>query len=382
MSSEILDEVNDFVKIWWDSFQEESSGRLRPAGGVGVSDAHGVSGVDYTGLTAWAKGNSVSTDQHTIHDFVEYFEMLFNRMKEFVVRKDVSGKATGIAGLTYKDFTRKGQLVAGRGSRKYQVGSPTDKAEKVEVLTCRLLGTNLLELYSDGATRALDRETAIVQELQTTNWECLHNDETFIRGRGIVHFLSTNSQGHVRLAESWEIFIRDHFGVPDGVPGAIAGSLQPDNLQKVPATTPKTMPYPIHYALAEAFAKLWKLEMRGLSHWGKNQLSVRNELCDIAHSKGTDTISLNEYYAVYRTHGVLHMADSELARSLVDVTRPNYILKEIPGSSPKQWTVALDPGLIRWRAYHRLRGRTRTGDGKNGEAEDENTSASGQEPDA
>ena len=88
MSSEILDEVNDFVKIWWDSFQEESSGRLRPAGGVGVSDAHGVSGVDYTGLTAWAKGNSVSTDQHTIHDFVEYFEMLFNRMKEFVVRKD------------------------------------------------------------------------------------------------------------------------------------------------------------------------------------------------------------------------------------------------------------------------------------------------------
>ena len=141
------------------------------------------------------------------------------------------------------------------------------------------------------------------------------------------------------------------------------------------------MPYPIHYA-SRAFAKLWKLEMRGLSHWGKNQLSVRNELCDIAHSKGTDTISLNEYYAVYRTHGVLHMADSELARSLVDVTRPNYILKEIPGSSPKQWTVALDPGLIRWRAYHRLRGRTRTGDGKNGEAEDENTSASGQEPDA
>ena len=188
MSSEILDEVNDFVKIWWASFQEESSGRLRPAGGIGVSDAHGVSGVDYTGLTAWAKGNSVSTDQHTIHDFVEYFEMLFNRMKEFVVRKDVSGKASGIAGLTYKDFTRKGQLVAGRGSRKYQVGSPTDKAEKVEVLTCRLLGTNLLELYSDGATRALDRETAIVQELQTTNWECLHNDETFIRGRGIVHF--------------------------------------------------------------------------------------------------------------------------------------------------------------------------------------------------
>ena len=192
--------------------------------------------------------------------------------------------------------------------------------------------------------------------------------------------MSSNPKAHARLSESWEVFIRDHFGVPDGVSGAIAGSLQPENLQKVPASTPKTMPYPIHYALAEAFAKLWKLEMRGLDHWGKNQLSVRNALCDIAHSKGTDTISLNEYYTVYRTHGVLHMADSELARSLVDVTRPNYILKEIHGSSPKQWTVELDPGLIRWRAYHRLRGRTRTGDSSDGEGE--TSSASGQEPDA
>ena len=139
MSSEILEEVRDFVQIWWASFREESTGRLRPAGGTGVSDTHGITGVDYAPLTAWAKGNSVSTDQHTIHDFVEYFEMLFNRMKEYVVRKDVEGKATGVAGLYYRDFTRKGQLVAGRGSRKYSVGSPTDKAEKVEVLTCRLL---------------------------------------------------------------------------------------------------------------------------------------------------------------------------------------------------------------------------------------------------
>ena len=151
--------------------------------------------------------------------------------------------------------------------------------------------------------------------------------------------------------------------MPDGVPGAIAGSLQRTIFRRFqqPPRKPCRTPF---ITLAEAFAKLWKLEMRGLSHWGKNQLSVRNELCDIAHSKATDTISLNEYYAVYRAHGVLHMADSELARSLVDVTRPNYILKEIPGSSPKQWTVELDPGLIRWRAYHRLRGRTRTGTGR------------------
>lgn len=382
MSSEILEEVNDFVRIWWSSFREESSGRLRPAGGTSVSDTHGITGVDYAALTAWAKGNSVSTDQHTIHDFVEYFEMLFNRMKEYVVRKDVHGKANGIAGLTYRDFTRKGQLVAGRGSRRYNVGSPTDKAEKVEVLACRLLGTNLLELYSDEKTRDLNRESAIVEELQTTNWECLHNDESFIRGRGIVNFLSTNPKGHVRLSESWEVFIRDHFGVPNGVPGAIAGSLQPENLSKVPAGIPRTMPNPIHYALAEAFAKLWKLEMKGLNQWGKNQLSVRQELCDIAHTKGSNTISLNEYYTAYRTHGVLHMADSELARSLVDVTRPNYILRGIQGSSPKQWTVDLDPGLIRWRTYHRSRGRTRTGGDENGEDEDENSTASGQEPDA
>lgn len=379
MPSDILDEVNDFARIWWASFIEESSGRLRPAGGTGFTDAHGITGVDYDALTAWAKGNSVSTDQHTIHDFVEYFEMLFNRMKEFVVRKDVDGKATGIAGLTYRDFTRKGQLVARSGSRKYAVGSPTDKAEKVEVLTCWLLGTNLLELYSDEKTRDLNRESAIGTELHTTNWECVYNDETFIRGRGIVNFLSMNSKGHVRLSESWEVFIRDHFGVPNGVAGAIPGSLQPENLQKVPANTPKTMPYPIHYALAEAFAKLWKLKMRGLNQWGKNQLSVRKELCDIAHAKGSNTISLNEYYSAYRNHGVLHMADSELARSLVDVTRPNYILREIPGSSPKQWTVELDPGLVRWRTYHRSRGRTRTGDDVNGEGE--NSTASEEEPD-
>ena len=129
MSSEILDEVNDFVKIWWDSFQEESSGRLRPAGGIGVSDAHGVSGVDYTGLTAWAKGNSVSTDQHTIHDFVEYFEMLFNRMREFLVEQDIKGKSSGLAGLTYKDLDKKGALRS-RGGRKYGPGRQRTRQEK------------------------------------------------------------------------------------------------------------------------------------------------------------------------------------------------------------------------------------------------------------
>jgi hypothetical protein len=96
-----------------------------------------------------------------------------------------------------------------------------------------------------------------------------------------------------------------------------------------------------------------------LNQWGKNQLRVRQDLCDIAHAKGSSTITLNEYYNVYKKYGVLHMADSELARSQVDSTRPNYVLSEIPASSPKQWTVELDPGLIRWRSYHRTRRRAR-----------------------
>ena len=357
MSQEIVDECNDFVDIWDRTYYDKSTGELRPAGGPFTVSPSGIPGANYDELIAWAKGNSVSTDQHSIHDFVEYFEMLFNRMREFLVEQDIKGKSSGLAGLTYKDLDKKGALRS-RGGRKYGPGAPTDKARKIEVLACRLLNSNLIAIYENKKTRATSIEASIKSELTTTSWACFR-DESFYRSRGIVQYLGSNPSAHIRLTESWEVFIRDHFGVPGGVSGAIAGSLQPVNLAKVPAGTARTMPFPIHYALAEAFAKFRKLEVQELNQWGENQLRVRQDLCDIAHAKGSSTITLNEYYNVYKEHGVLHMADSELARSEVDITRPNYVLSEIPASSPKQWTVELDPGLIRWRNYHRARGRAR-----------------------
>jgi hypothetical protein len=357
VSEEILDECNDFVDIWDRTYYDKSTGELRPAGGPFTVSSSGVPGANYDELIAWAKGNSVSTDQHSIHDFVEYFEMLFNRMREFLVEQDVKGTSSGLAGLTYDDLDKKGALRS-RHNSSYGAGVPTPKARIIEVLACRLLNSNLIAIYENKATRATPVETTIKGELTSTSWACF-GDESFYRARGIVQYLGNNKESHIRLTESWEVFVRDHFGVPGGVSGAIAGSLKHVSLAKVPAATAKTMPFPIHYALAEAFAKFRKLEVQKLNQWGKNQLRVRQDLCDIAHAKGSSTITLNEYYNVYKKYGVLHMADSELARSQVDSTRPNYVLSEIPASSPKQWTVELDPGLIRWRNYHRTRGRAR-----------------------
>ena len=357
MIQEIVDECNDFVDIWDRTYYDKSTGDLRPAGGPSTVSSSGVPGANYDELIAWAKGNSVSTDQQSIHDFVEYFEMLFNRMKEFLVEQDIKGTSSGLAGLTYKDLDKKGALRS-RGGRKYGPGAPTDKARRIEVLASRLLNSNLIAIYESKETRATPVENSIKMELNSTSWACL-KDESFYRSRGIVQYLGSNNGSHIRLTESWEVFIRDFFGVPGGVSGAIPGSLQPINLSKVPAGAAKTMPFPIHYALAEAFAKFRKLEVQELNQWGKNQLRVRQDLCDIAAAKNSNTITLNEYYNVYKQHGVLHMADSELARSEVDITRPNYVLSEIPASSPKQWTVELDSGLIRWRDYHRTRGRAR-----------------------
>ncbi len=353
----VIQELNDFVEIWNKTFVDPDTGRNRPAGGTSFTDGDGISGVDYSELIAWAKGNSVSTDQHTIHDFVEYLDMLFSRMREHLINID-RGNKPGLAGLTYRDFTKKGQLVANR-SRRYAAGSPTMKGQIVEILLCRLLYGAQLDIYADGDTIATDVQNSIIDELNRTQWRCLIDDDSFLISRGIVNHLSRtlHQKGHVRLTRAWETIVRDHFGAPNGIPGAIPGSLT----ASLPPNTPRTMPIPIHYPFAEAMAKFRKAEIEQLSGWGKNQLKVRQQLCDVANEQNTDTISLNDYYRVYRENLVLHMADSELSRSDVDITRPSYVMNEIAGSNPKQWTVTLDPGLIRWRINQRTRALERDG---------------------
>ena len=357
MVEQIGQELDDFIQIWNKTFVDPDTGRNRPAGGTSFTDGDGISGVDYSELIAWAKGNSVSSDQNTIHDFVEYLDMLFSRMREHLINID-RGKKPGLAGLTYRDFTKKGQLVANR-SRRYAAGDPTLKGQIVEILLCRLLIAAQLDLYSDDKTIAKEVQNAIIEEINVTQWRCLIDDDSFIKSRGIVHHLSKtlHQKGHVRLTRAWETIVRDHFGAPNGIPGAIPGSLTAD----IPANTPRTMPIPIHYPFAEAMAKFRKAEINQLNSWGKNQLKVRQQLCDIANEQNTDTISLNDYYRIYRENLVLHMADSELSRSNVDITRPSYVMNEIAGSNPKQWTVTLDPGLIRWRINQRTRALERDG---------------------
>lgn len=357
MTVDIARELEDFTDIWNRTFFHPETGRVRPAGGTTVKDGDGIEGVDYAELIAWTKGNSVSTDQHTIHDFVEYFDMLFAKMRDHLMLVDL-GKEPDLAGLTYRDFTKKGQLVAGRGSRRYNAGWPTDKGEKVEVLLCQLLRGGLVDLYLDEKTLNTNAINSILEEINVTSAACLQ-DDTFIRGRGVIYHLSISlgQRGHVRLSRAWETIVRDHFGAPVGIPGAIPGSLT----AVLPANTARTMPVPIHYAIAEVLAKYRKAVVGGLSAWGKNQLKVRQALCDLANDRGSDTVSLNDYYRIYREHSVLHMADSELSRSEVDASRPSYVIQEIPGSSPIQWTVTLDPGLIRWRINQRTRQQLREG---------------------
>ena len=74
-----------------------------------------------------------------------------------------------------------------------------------------------------------------------------------------------------------------------------------------------------------------------------------------------DEEALQDLAASIREHGVLHMADSELSKSAVNNSRPQYVLTEIPHSSPRQWNVELDPGLVRWRTVQRERAQEREG---------------------
>jgi len=353
----IISELNEFYRIWKATFTDPLTGKTRPAGGVGVTDGDGIQGVDYTDLIAWTKGNSVSTDQHTIHSYVETFDMLIRRRREHLQRLESGLPPRKVAGVTYRDFDKKGRLIA-LGGRGYSPGDRTKFGKEVEVLLTMLLDYELIQIFSEPEVLNKQAMETIRSEYRDSQRKCLL-DDGFHKRRGVVNELTiTAPNGHVGFSQDWEVLIRDTYGAPAGVPGAIPGSLT----AHVPAGTPRTMPFEIHFAIGEVLAKFRKLDMGGeLSPWGKNQLAVRKEHCDLAIEAGVDHISLNDYYRIFREHGVLHMADSELSKSAVNNSRPQYVLTEIPHSSPRQWNVELDPGLVRWRTVQRERAQEREG---------------------
>ena len=228
-----------------------------------------------------------------------------------------------------------------------------------EKLFLRLIVTGHIILYQNNntiATESMERIRSLwptkVVELGLADW----------MSQGICQELSKNKNNgaHVRLNTQfgWEVYIRDHFGAPNNIPGVIPGSLQ----ASIPASTTRTMPIPLHVCLAETLARI---DARGVNEgpWGKNQTQIRRAIADAAveFSEGgvSNKIPLDKYYHIFSTNGASHMADTMMQRSRSDSAAAKFELAEIENSEPRKWNIILEPSFIRWRAIQREREVTR-----------------------
>lgn len=357
-------ELNDFQKYWQSSMKVQINSVLtnRHAGGKAVI-VGGNHGVDYLDLIAWSKGNSVSVDQRTLDPFRKIFHKLMEKAKDMLVlvdSKKKSGSEKRNAGLTRKDLRVLYGMAQAKGGKRVIAGTFNKDWMKAEILFVNLLKFNHIQLYSNHNTHALEEQTRISNDIASGHHQnnFQNTGEESWLYKGICNFLATTDKegGHIRLnlENGWEVYIRDHWGAPTGIPGVLEGSLIKSFVQ-----TP-TMPVPLHLVYVETLARA----MAGSdgSEWGKNQSKIRRELADKAmHHTSGDRVNLDVFYRTFSKYGAAHMADSFLLRGLGDRTATRYTLEEIQFSEPKQWDVIMEPEFIRWRELQRNRARTAGG---------------------
>jgi hypothetical protein len=356
-------DLEDFEEYWnLSMFNEE--GNLRNPGGNPDSG-----GVDYSKyLIPWCKGNSISVDQSTLREPRLLISLLIEKFKNRIrqVESREARKLGHQSGVTLKELVPKFNNPFTKTTRKYQARDINPKWVNLERLLQVLLVDGHIALFSDSDTlhpnqqKIIDR---IANDAQTRG--LLPTDERgqpqFRDQMYIANALDSSRNAHIRMSRSkgWELYIKDHYGSPDGVNGIIPGSLTGGAL----SFPNKSMPLPLHLVFAETMARAMSRE----SEWGKNQSMIRRVLTDNAIDGDGFSVSLDRYYMEHARKGASHMADYFLGRSVSDIASAEYDVFEVPDSDPKSWRVRLDPDLVRWRQNRRNRERKRGGSGGDGQ---------------
>ena len=350
-------ELTDFAEYWNLSMKDEN-GRLREPGGNPQTG-----GVDYSQfLIPWCKGNSVSVDQSTLQGPRDLISLLVGKFRERLHQVD-SGAARRLGhqcGVTLSDLIPKFGQPFTKFNRRHQARDINPRWLDLERMLQVLLADGHIALFSESDTLH-PRQNEIVNNIRTDGetrgllvigerGQPAYRDQMYIAD---ALKKSEGAFGHIRMSRSkgWELYIRDHYGVPDGVEGVIPGNLTGDAI----SFSNKTMPLPLHLVFAETMARAM---YRG-NEWGKNQSKVRRRISDMAIDGDGSTISLDDYYTIFAQENAPHMADYFLARSTSDIAAAKYEIIENSNSDPKSWRVKLDPDMVRWREIRRERERER-----------------------
>jgi len=350
-------ELADFAEYW--NLSMFNDGKLRDPGG---NPENG--GVDYSQyLIPWCKGNSISVDQSTITVPKDLISLLLGKFRErlYFVESGAARRLGHQSGVTLDDLKPKFHEPFTKFNKKHVARDINPKWIDLERLLQVLLADGHIALFS-GTDTLHPRQNEIIDKIRNDgNTRGLvvvdkkRGQPRFREQMYIADALSKSQQtfGHIRMSRSkgWELYLRDHYGAPDGVKGVIPGSLTGDAI----SFSNKAMPLPLHLVFAETMARAM---YRG-SPWGKNQSVIRRRISDIAIDGDGTSASLDEYYTIFAQEDAPHMADYFLGRSTGDIAAAKYEVFEVPDSDPKSWRVRLDPDMVRWREIRRDRERER-----------------------
>ena len=334
-----IEELSDFEELWKDSMIDATSGDVKLPGGP----TNG--GVNYTPLCDWSSGNAMSIDPTTDSTARDVMACLVDNMRSSLRLLDADPNSHTFnqnAGLTGDMMT----LMLGKPVRKKD-RTFNPKWVVAESFLQYMVANGHAILYSNKNTLANDKVTEVVANVRAGNVPGTMQGRAMIVGT----LLTARHDAHVRInnVNGWETYIRDFFGAPDGLATAAPGSLS----DRVPVGTARTMPLPIHEVLALTWSRA---NASSTSNWSTVQYEVKKILTSEAIRNNTNRISLDRYYQVFTELKMGHMSDYCLGQVADSTSRNNFTLVDI-GTAPQQWEVEFEPALLRWREYHRTRGR-------------------------
>ena len=333
-----VDELSDFNALWIDSMIDSASGAVRVAGGAAIG------GVNYQPLCDWSSGNAMSIDPRTDSTARDVMDCLVNNMRASLRLLDADpGRHVfnQSAGMTGENLSQ----MFGKPVRKDRNFNP--RWITAELFLQYLVCNGHAVLYANNNTLANDKMTEVIANVQAGIVPGSSAGKAMIVGC----MLTGRHNAHVRIntENGWETYIRDYFGAPDGMATATPGNLS----ATVPVGTARTMSLPIH----EVFAVTWSRANTSDSNtWSTVQYEVKKILTSEVIGNNTNRIPLDRYYEVFTEQKMGYMSDYCLGQVADSTSRNNFTLVDL-GGSPRQWEVEFEPALLRWRQYHRTRGR-------------------------
>ena len=338
----IRDELEDFDHYWREAILNPDGSKKFPGE------------TDYSKLSSWAKGNSISVDQTTITIGRRMMTILVDKLKNSMLQHHDFRYWDSTAGATLRDL-EKALSKRARMGIKFR-GQVNPYWYRVESILQVLFKRMHIDLYQSGDT--------LISRTEESQFRQALSETTEVEGRErmfIVDFLLRKSDkgGHIRLNHermNWDTYIRDRYGAPPDVENILPG-----NLNIGLEIFPKHVEIDLHLAYGETISR--RVTQYSGKERGLSQLEVRKRICDYATNQDNKMVPLDAYYRLFRRAAAEHMADYYLLRSTSDRSSAWFKLHEVEASDPKKWMVEVDPDLIRWREYSRDRARERGDDG-------------------